>query len=233
LATPAERLTVTGMGLGTPGYMAPEQLAGDTDVDARADIYAVGVVAYEMLTGRPPFADLIGPRLLIAHMTEQPDPLTIRRPDAPARLALLVMRCLEKDPAERWQTVESFVPLLDELASGTPARGVRMAAATDSSPRSTRSSDATGTKRSTRSLPPTRCAPSPPSTSRRWRKPHGGWARARPAFERANARTSATSSGRITRALPPSPRPSLKTTSTSWHDPWRMDGCTVPNAIWK
>ena len=124
LATPAERLTVTGMGLGTPGYMAPEQLAGDTDVDARADIYAVGVVAYEMLTGRPPFADLIGPRLLIAHMTEQPEPLTLRRPDAPARLALVVMRCLEKDPAARWQTVESFVPLLDELASSTPAWGV-------------------------------------------------------------------------------------------------------------
>src|SRR6185312_14734759 len=121
LATPAERLTGTGMGLGTPGYMAPEQLAGESDVDARADIYAMGIVAYEMLTGQPPFAGRAAPKLVVAHMTEMPEPVATRRSDAPPRLAQAVMRCLDKDPDDRWQTVEAFMPLLDELAapSGT------------------------------------------------------------------------------------------------------------------
>lgn len=117
LATPAERLTGTGMGLGTPGYMAPEQLAGEADVDARADIYAMGIVAYEMLTGHPPFAGRSAPKLVVAHMTEMPEPVSARRPDAPPRLAQAVMRCLEKDPAHRWQTVDAFVPVLDEMAT--------------------------------------------------------------------------------------------------------------------
>ncbi len=117
LSTPAERLTGTGMGLGTPGYMAPEQLAGEADVDARADIYAMGIVAYEMLTGHPPFAGRPAPKLVVAHMTEMPEPVSARRPDAPQRLAQAVMRCLEKDPAHRWQTVDAFVPVLDEMAT--------------------------------------------------------------------------------------------------------------------
>jgi tetratricopeptide (TPR) repeat protein len=127
LATPAERLTGTGMGLGTPGYMAPEQLAGEADVDARADIYAMGVVAYEMLTGQPPFAGRPAPKLVIAHMTEMPEPIVTRRRDTPPRLAEAVMRCLEKDPAHRWQTVEALAPLLDEqgaLAATTPVQAV-------------------------------------------------------------------------------------------------------------
>lgn len=113
---PAERLTATGMGLGTLGYMAPEQLAGERDVDARADIYAMGVVAYEMLAGHPPFAELPTSRLIVAHMTQPPEPVTTYRPAAPAPLAALVMRCLEKDPADRWQSVDELVPSLDELA---------------------------------------------------------------------------------------------------------------------
>ena len=123
LATPAERLTGTGMGLGTPGYMAPEQLAGETDVDARADIYAMGIVAYEMLTGQPPFAGRPAAKLVMAHMTEMPEPVAMRRSDAPPQLAQAVMRCLEKDPAHRWQTVDAFVPVLDEMAApaATPA----------------------------------------------------------------------------------------------------------------
>jgi tetratricopeptide (TPR) repeat protein len=116
LGDPAERLTRTGTGLGTPGYMAPEQLAGDPNVDARTDIYAMGIVAYEMLAGRPPFAGLSASKLIIAHMTETPEPVTTLRGDTPPQLAHLVMRCLEKDPAHRWQTVVTLIPELDELA---------------------------------------------------------------------------------------------------------------------
>ena len=122
LATPAQRLTGTGMGLGTPGYMAPEQLAGEPNVDARADIYAMGVVAYEMLAGHPPFAGRSAPKLMIAHMTETPEPVTARRGDAPPRLARAVMRCLEKDPSDRWQTVDDLVPVLDELIAPPATR---------------------------------------------------------------------------------------------------------------
>ena len=106
------RLTVTGLGLGTPGYMAPEQLAADPAADGRADIYAMGVIAYEMLTGHPPFTGLSPALLVVAHMTKAPDPLATRRADVPAPLAQLVMRCLEKDPADRWQTATE---LLGEL----------------------------------------------------------------------------------------------------------------------
>ncbi|MGH7269122.1 MAG: protein kinase domain-containing protein, partial [Polyangiaceae bacterium] len=115
LGEPAERLTRTGMGLGTPGYMAPEQLVGEPDVDARADIYAMGVVAYEMLAGHPPFSGLSAPKLVIAHMTQTPEPVTASRADTPPQLAQLVTRCLEKNPANRWQTVDALIPALEEL----------------------------------------------------------------------------------------------------------------------
>ena len=113
--TPTERLTGTGIGLGTPGYMAPEQLAGERDVDARADIYAMGVVGYEMLAGHPPFPGLSAAKLLVAHMIETPESVTAHRDGAPPQLAHAVMRCLEKDPADRWQAVEELMPLLEDL----------------------------------------------------------------------------------------------------------------------
>jgi serine/threonine-protein kinase len=109
-----ERLTRTGAGLGTPGYMSPEQLAGDANVDARADIYAVGVVAYEMLAGEPPFAGLSGPKLVVAHMIETPEPIEALREDVPIALAGLIRRCLEKEPERRWQSVDEMVLALDD-----------------------------------------------------------------------------------------------------------------------
>jgi tetratricopeptide (TPR) repeat protein len=118
----AERLTGTGLGMGTPGYMAPEQLAGDPNVDSRADIYAMGLVAYEMLAGQPPFHGLTGAKLMIAHMTRPPEPVTEYAVSTPPILAELVMRCLEKDPSERWQTVDEVIPTLEELVVWTGAR---------------------------------------------------------------------------------------------------------------
>src|SRR5437773_756810 len=90
-------LTSAGVALGTPAYMAPEQAAADPHTNHRADIYAFGVMAYEMLAGRPPFHGRTPQKLLAAQMGEQPQPITELRPDTPALLAELVMRCLAHD----------------------------------------------------------------------------------------------------------------------------------------
>ena len=86
---------------GTPDYMAPEQAAGLDHLDGRADIYALGAVAYFLLTGRPPFAGSVG-QVLAAHQYEPPAPLSKYRPDVPADLEAVVLRCLAKDPAARF-----------------------------------------------------------------------------------------------------------------------------------
>ena len=97
-------LTMMGFALGTPAYMAPEQVAADPNVDHRADIYSLGAMAYELLAGGPPFAHHTPQQMLAAHIAERPKPLAEQRPDVPAEIADVVMRALEKDPAARWQT---------------------------------------------------------------------------------------------------------------------------------
>jgi serine/threonine-protein kinase len=115
-------LTSVGVALGTPAYMAPEQAAGDPNIDHRADIYAFGAMAYEMLTGRAPFAGLAPHQMLAAHVTEPVVPVTDRRPTLPAALAGLVMACLEKNPADRPQSAEEMLHALEEMA--TPSGSV-------------------------------------------------------------------------------------------------------------
>src|SRR5437764_504424 len=97
-------LTSVGVALGTPAYMAPEQAAADPHVDHRADLYALGVLGYEMLTGRPPFTAATPQATLAAQVTKKPEPVTTHREAIPPALNALVMRCLEKHPADRWQT---------------------------------------------------------------------------------------------------------------------------------
>jgi eukaryotic-like serine/threonine-protein kinase len=97
-------LTTAGMAVGTPAYMAPEQVAADPDVDHRADIYALGTLAYELLAGRTPFTGLTPQGLLAAQVMKTPDPVTTHRTDCPAALETVVMRCLAKEPGDRWQT---------------------------------------------------------------------------------------------------------------------------------
>jgi serine/threonine protein kinase len=114
--------TITGVGisLGTPQYMAPEQAAADPNADARADFYALGIVAYEMLVGSPPFHGRTPQALLAAQLTELPPPLASRRYDIPIALSNIVMQCLEKDPADRPRTASEIVHVLDspEALSG-------------------------------------------------------------------------------------------------------------------
>jgi hypothetical protein len=121
------RLTATGMSLGTPAYMAPEQAAGDPNVDHRADVYAIGIVAYEMLAGRPPFTGTLQ-AILTAQMTAAPKPLPVRDRGIPPELDRIVMRCLEKDPDARYQSTDELLTSLDSIRS--PARSNRRALVT-------------------------------------------------------------------------------------------------------
>lgn len=125
------RLTVAGRTLGSPTYMAPEQAAGSADADARADLYSFGVVAYELLAGQPPFGIRAPEAMMAAHLFEQPIPLATVSPEVPPALARAVMRCLEKDPKDRWQTAEALLHELDALAvpaGPRPSRRVTPAA---------------------------------------------------------------------------------------------------------
>jgi tetratricopeptide (TPR) repeat protein/tRNA A-37 threonylcarbamoyl transferase component Bud32 len=110
---PGGTLTQIGMSLGTPAYMAPEQAAGDPTIDHRADLYALGVLAYELLAEHTPFHDRSPQRMLAAHITEAPQPIQELRPDAPAALGDLVMQLLEKDPANRPASAAEVGRMLD------------------------------------------------------------------------------------------------------------------------
>lgn len=114
-------LTSTGLALGTPAYMAPEQAAADPHVDHRADIYALGAMAYEMFTSSPPFVGTTAQQVLAAQVTRTPEPIGVRRPAMPASVAALVMKCLEKSPADRWQSAREIVEELERI--GTPPSG--------------------------------------------------------------------------------------------------------------
>jgi serine/threonine protein kinase len=106
------RITQAGVSLGTPTYIAPEQAQGDPALDHRADLYALGVVAYEMLTGHPPFAGRSAQAVMKAHARDIPQPVLSRRPDVPARMAEVVMRCLAKKPADRPDSAREIVAAL-------------------------------------------------------------------------------------------------------------------------
>jgi serine/threonine-protein kinase len=128
-------LTQLGMAVGTPAYMAPEQAAGEADVDHRADLYAWGLVAWEALAGRHPFAERTSPLALIgAQLTRVPAPLGAVSPEVPAALAVLVASCLAKEPTARPEDAAALLRTLDGIAL-TPA-AVPSAAPAPPTPRS-------------------------------------------------------------------------------------------------
>jgi serine/threonine-protein kinase len=109
----ADRLTATGMAIGTPAYMSPEQSMGERAIDGRSDLYSLGVVGYQMLTGVPPFEAPSTPALLVKHLSERPEPVEQRRPDVPPDLGRAVMLCLEKEPANRFPSAGALAVALE------------------------------------------------------------------------------------------------------------------------
>jgi eukaryotic-like serine/threonine-protein kinase len=114
---PDATLTQVGTSLGTPAYMAPEQAAGDPATDHRADLYAFGCMAYEMLVGEPPFVEKSPQLLLAAHMAKTPELMTNRRSDVPPSLAAVITQCLEKDPASRPASAIDVARVLDTAST--------------------------------------------------------------------------------------------------------------------
>jgi serine/threonine protein kinase len=102
------RLTVTGIAVGTPAYMSPEQAMGERDVDGRSDLYSLGVVAYQMLTGRLPFTGGNSMALLLKQVNERPRPIADLRPEVPKAIREAVERAMFKDPDERWPTAAAM-----------------------------------------------------------------------------------------------------------------------------
>ena len=107
------RLTATGIAIGTPAFMSPEQSAGDRALDGRSDLYSLGVVAYQMLCGDLPFVANNTPALLVKHLSEAPVPIERRSANIPADLSRAVMLCLEKNPSDRFASAKALVQALD------------------------------------------------------------------------------------------------------------------------
>ncbi|MEJ7811916.1 MAG: protein kinase [Gemmatimonadaceae bacterium] len=149
----ADVVTGAGVSVGTPGYMAPEQAAGESDIDARADVYALAVVGYEMFAGAPPFTGANAQAVLAAHLLDPPRPLAERRHDVPGVVARAIHRALEKRAADRFRTAAEFRVALDgvEHTSGENATAGSLGAV------------ASGARRLLRFLRP---APEPPAPPR-------------------------------------------------------------------
>jgi len=167
------RLTATGMAIGTPAYMSPEQSAGDQAIDGRSDLYSLGVVGYQMLCGQPPFVASNTPSMLVKHLSEKPIPVDERWPDLPPDLARAVMICLEKDPADRFPSAAAFAVALN--GGGMPTLATRASTAASTGARAeTREREMTESLRNrytpAAQTPYTPSAPTPEELSK-WNAP--------------------------------------------------------------
>jgi serine/threonine-protein kinase len=116
------RLTATGVAIGTPAYMSPEQAAGDREIDGRSDLYSLGVVGYQMLTGQLPFQANSTAAMLMKHIAEQPTPIEQLRPGVPPDLSAAVMTMLEKEPSQRFSSAAALKSVLSGDMSQMPVR---------------------------------------------------------------------------------------------------------------
>ena len=114
-----EKLTQTGMAMGTPYYMSPEQALGSDRVDARSDVYSLGCVLYELLIGQPPFTGPNAMAIMARHSMEKVPSLQVVRSSVPDEVEDIVLHALEKTPADRFQTMQEFVEALNEAEGGT------------------------------------------------------------------------------------------------------------------
>jgi len=110
------RLTLTGIAVGTPTYMSPEQAMGESEIDGRSDLYSLGVVGYQMLAGTPPFDANSTPALLLKHVSAPLPPLAARATSAPAGMVRAIERALSKKPADRWSTMQEFRDAMQSAA---------------------------------------------------------------------------------------------------------------------
>jgi serine/threonine-protein kinase len=114
------RLTLTGVAVGTPAYMSPEQAIGERDLDGRSDQYSLGIVGYQMLVGQTPFVATNTPAMLVKHVSEIPKPIRELRPDVPPHIAAAIDRALAKKPEERWPSAGAFRDALTNTAAVVP-----------------------------------------------------------------------------------------------------------------
>jgi tRNA A-37 threonylcarbamoyl transferase component Bud32/WD40 repeat protein len=121
-STAGTRMTETGMSLGTPHYMSPEQAMGEREITARSDVYALGCITYEMLVGEPPFNGPTAQAIIARVMTEEPRSLTLQRKSIPGHVEAAVLTALEKLPADRFATTAEFAAALTNQHAGTAHR---------------------------------------------------------------------------------------------------------------
>jgi serine/threonine protein kinase len=224
------RLTRTGLLLGTPRYMAPEQATGDRAVDARADVYALGAVLYEALAGEPPFAGPTPGAVVRRVLDEAPRPLAARAPAVPPGVAAAVMTALAKAPADRFPSAAAFAAALDAGLEGGlshPAPGP--GPGPDAGPRGPRSvaprsrGGAASRSRPSRSSPPGRWPPGRCSAGRRTPRPTGPRLRWRP--RRATSCATCARRRPAVPSRPPRPRGSSSSTAAgAWCGSCRPSG---------
>jgi serine/threonine protein kinase len=121
------RLTVTGVAVGTPAYMSPEQALGEREVDGRSDLYSLAVVGYQLLAGETPFKAANTPAMLVKHVSERPRPVRERRPEVPAYLGVAIDRAMAKKPEDRWADAAEFRDALDSAHASSRSRRMSLA----------------------------------------------------------------------------------------------------------
>jgi serine/threonine-protein kinase len=203
-ATSGATLTSAGMAIGTPSYMSPEQAAGEREIDGRSDLYSVGIVAYQMLSGKLPFNAPTVAGILMKQITETAPLLHVDYPDVPEDLSLAVARCLEKDPVNRWPSADALRRALESRnVAGYRPTGLGWKAQTRESAPPIRPSPTRGTRVLTERPAPVR--PNSPVRPTRpgERAPAGGYpARRDGGFaSRADARAAERQARRDTKSL--------------------------------